>query len=620
MFEAPSFYDLETDKRGPTRLRDLKVISRLVNALFALAMLATIAYTASVAQDFMTIGDSLKQHMATVVRKGDLLSRLRAAAGYGGFIHNFKNYVLRQEDFRPHQLKADIFTLYAYIADYRTLGISTMEAEALDDIDSTFRAYESMIARIAEFSAQGRTLREIEEQVRVADEKALLGFETLHASWVAGRERYSDGLTASVTTGLKELRYALFGLPAFILVGIGLLWFQRRLVGEIQAYAQVSEHLRMANALNEAVLDSVSYAIIGTDVTGAITVFNRAASNLLGYTAEEVIGKIKPYVFHDSEEIAERAAALSKEKGLETEPGPGLFHALLRAEGSSYTAEWKYIRQDGSVVPVVLSLSPVDPSGDPSLGIVGIAHDITERKKLENMQREFVSTVNHELRTPLTSIAGSLGLVRGGTAGEIPEKASFLIEIAHKNSERLIQLVNDILDIERLETGRMAFSFEPASTAQLVEEAVTANSAYAAARKIRLTVAETVDAMMRVDRGRILQVMANLLSNAAKFSPDEGTIEVTAQADGGTVRIAVVDHGIGIPAKYREKVFDRFWQVDSTDTRTKQQGTGLGLSIAKAIIKHHGGEIGIEPTPGGGTTFYFTLPQADTDEPATADA
>mgnify|MGYP000374458018 CR=1 FL=1 len=616
MFEAPSFYSLETEKRQPTGLRDLKVISRLVNALFALAVLAMVAYAASVAKDFMTIGDDLRQHMATVVRKGDLLNHLRAASGYGGFIHNFKNYVLRLEDFRPHQLKADLYTLFTSIDDYRTLGLSLEEEDALDTLERTFTIYESMIPKIAELSARGYSPGEIDRQVKIDDAEALRAYEILQTYWRKGREQYSEQLEASVGTGLRELRYALFGLPAFILVGIGLLWFQRRLVNEVQAYADVSEQLAIANALNEAVLNSVSYAIVGTDVNGTVTVFNRAASQLLGYTAEELIGKIKPYVFHDDEEVEQRAAALSESLGIDVPPGPKLFNVMVKARGT-YTDEWTYIRKDGSKVPVLLSLAPVDASGDPSLGLVSIAYDITERKKLDNMQREFVSTVNHELRTPLTSISGSLALVRGGAAGEVPEKARFLIEIAHKNSERLIQLVNDILDIERLETGRMTFNLEDARLTALIEDAVSANSAYAAARKIKLEIGETADVVTRVDTGRVLQVLANLLSNAAKFSPDGGTVEVTSRLIDGKVKVAVADHGTGVPPKYRDKVFERFWQIDATDSRAKQ-GTGLGLPIAQAIVEHLGGEIGIETTPGGGATFWFTLPCTHSGTPAQA--
>ncbi len=611
-FQPPSFYEFDETERKPPRLRELKVISRLVNSIFALAILGTATYAASTARDFVAIRDNLAHHMATVVRKGEVLARLRSTVGYGGFIHDFKNYVLRQEDYRPAQLEEELKLFREMVAEYRRLDLSPAETGALDAIERTFDTYEGMIAIAREYAAQGRAPAETDTRVKVDDTEAIQGFDTLHTAWLEGRERYSRGLAAGVEKSLDELQIALFGIPLFILVGIGLVWFQRKLAREIRAYSEVSDRLGTVDALNRAVMDSVNYAIIGADAEGRVTVFNRAAQQLTGHDPKAVMGRDAPSTFLEPRQLADTAARVSAELGREVPPTIELFHLML-AESGIHAGEWTFLRTDGSTVPVFLSISMLR-SGDEITGFVGIAYDIAERKKLENMQREFVSTVSHELRTPLTSISGSLSLVQAGVAGEISDKARNLVDIAHQNSQRLLMLVNDLLDIERLQADHMTFHFRDYRLDGLISASAAANAAYAAARQVRIEIAETAggNVTVRADQDRFLQVMANLLSNAAKFSPDGGAVQIRARTDGGGMaEVSVIDHGPGVPARHRERVFDRFWQADSSDTRAKQ-GSGLGLSIAKGIVEHHGGEVRISETPGGGATFTFTLPLAET--------
>jgi signal transduction histidine kinase len=234
-----------------------------------------------------------------------------------------------------------------------------------------------------------------------------------------------------------------------------------------------------------------------------------------------------------------------------------------------------------------------------------------ERKRLERLKDEFVSTVSHELRTPLTSIAGSLGLLMGKVvAGTLPKSAERLLEIAHTNSERLVRLVNDILDIEKLESGRVVFDFRKIRVRPLVEQTVEAIRGYADTRgvKVRIEDAVAVDDI-RADTDRLAQVITNLLSNAIKFSPPGGevVIAVEKEVEVDAVRITVRDRGPGIPADFKPRIFERFAQADATNTRQKG-GTGLGLSIAKQIMDRLDGEIGFADAPGGGTIFHVELP------------
>ncbi len=240
--------------------------------------------------------------------------------------------------------------------------------------------------------------------------------------------------------------------------------------------------------------------------------------------------------------------------------------------------------------------------------VLCIVRDISERKKIERMKNEFVAVVSHELRTPLTSIRGALGLVAGGVAGTIPTSAKAMLEIAHKNSERLVRLINDMLDIEKIESGKMQFDLQPLHIQPLIERAVADNQAYAQQLGVVLEVVPPVlNSEVLGDSDRLLQVMANLLSNAAKFSPHGGVVQVAAARHGQNVRIAVIDQGEGIPEAFQGQIFQKFAQADSSDTGHKG-GTGLGLSISKAIVECCGGSIGFTSSPGGGTTFYVDLP------------
>jgi PAS domain S-box-containing protein len=279
----------------------------------------------------------------------------------------------------------------------------------------------------------------------------------------------------------------------------------------------------------------------------------------------------------------------------------------LQLGGGSVDFENRYLAKDGSYRWVSWR-SSVSPDG--SL-IYAVARDIQERKRVEQMKNDFVSVVSHELRTPLTSIRGSLGLIAGGVAGELPEKARLLVDIAAKNSDRLVRLINDILDVEKIESGEMGFRFSPVELMPLVEAAVDGNRAYAQAYEVELRIVRAVDGVrVWADPDRLLQVMANLLSNGAKFSPRGGVVEVAVAvtAPRGEVRVAVTDHGRGIPADFQARIFEKFAQADASSTRQKG-GTGLGLSISRAIVERHRGRISFTSEPRGKTCFFFDLPE-----------
>lgn len=242
------------------------------------------------------------------------------------------------------------------------------------------------------------------------------------------------------------------------------------------------------------------------------------------------------------------------------------------------------------------------------VGFYMLATDITELKRIDRMKSEFVSTVSHELRTPLTSIRGSLGLISGGVAGKLPDAVMNLVGIAKNNCERLIRLINDILDIEKIESGKMQLNLQVIDLKPLLVQALAANEGFGAAKNVKLRLV-CPDATIRVnaDSDRLTQVITNLLSNAVKFSPADNAVEVLVLRTGLGVRVEVQDRGPGIPEEFRPRIFQKFSQADSSDSREKS-GTGLGLNISRAIIEHLGGSIGFQTDAAQGTTFFFELP------------
>jgi PAS domain S-box-containing protein len=290
-------------------------------------------------------------------------------------------------------------------------------------------------------------------------------------------------------------------------------------------------------------------------------------------------------------------------------------NATRRLKGETLPAsfERRALRKDGTVIWVQTMIKSILWDGQPALQLIVI--DITQRKTIDQMKNDFISTVSHELRTPLTSIAGSLGLIAAGMAGGISPDAKRLIDIASNNSDRLVRLINDILDIEKIESGRMEIEFFPIQVWSLIEMAAEASRGFAERYGIAIDVA-TAPAEARIIGGidQLMQVFANLLSNAIKHSPMRGSIQIGAERRGEYIRFFVTDHGRGIPEDFRHRIFSKFTRATDENAQ-RGAGTGLGLAICKALVEKHGGIIGFTTEVGAGSTFYFDLPEHRIDEP-----
>jgi PAS domain S-box-containing protein len=332
---------------------------------------------------------------------------------------------------------------------------------------------------------------------------------------------------------------------------------------------------------------------IGPDGIGQFSYVSGGAERVLGVAAEEIVGKpgtISRMISRETLAEVDRQLKLSAETR------------------QAWSLEAEFTKPNGEKAWMRAAAEPrIDING--KLIWDGSLFDITERKRSEQMKNDFISTVSHELRTPLTSIRGSLGLVAAGAAGEIPSKAAGLIKIAHSNSERLVRLINDILDIEKIESGRMPFDPRVMVLRPLLEQAIESSGNYLAERNVSVHLDDQAPgALAAVDPDRLHQVMLNLLSNAIKFSPQDGRVIVRLARQESMIRISVIDQGSGIPPAFQSRIFGKFEQADSSDSRQKG-GTGLGLSIVKAIVDKLGGVVSFDTGTEIGTSFHVDIPE-----------
>lgn len=342
----------------------------------------------------------------------------------------------------------------------------------------------------------------------------------------------------------------------------------------------------------DSVLNSLSEILIVVSPSGQIRTTNPAAHRFLREMSLPANGP-----------IGEVFRANSYGRG-------GYPATFLDWLGGSLTLEATYTRPSSGEPMTILWLKSLlrDQRSGKVAGTVFVGQDISDRIRVERLKSEFISTVSHELRTPLTSIAGTLGLLKGGIGGELPAKALDLVAIGHHNCNRLILLINDLLDIQKIEAGGMEFHMRPIQLGRIVRTAISHMQPFAAEHGVTFAShIEGDEALVEGDADRLEQVMANLLSNAVKFSPKGAAVTVTVRADPMRAFVAVADRGPGIPEEFRDRIFRRFAQADSSDTRRKG-GTGLGLAIVQAIVKRHGGRVWYESEPGKGATFFFTLP------------
>lgn len=352
---------------------------------------------------------------------------------------------------------------------------------------------------------------------------------------------------------------------------------------------QVEEALRHSEALFRSLSESSPIGIFRTDAQGKCIYTNPHCQAICGFTVEEALGDGWMQFIHPDDLQA-------------------FLHQWFAATPvqQEFSTELRCCHRDGNIRFCRIRTAPIFANGEELIGHVGTVEDITETQAIERMKKEFISIVSHELRTPLGLIRGSLGLVAAGVLDNQPETAKQMLQIASTETERLVRLVNDILDLERLESNKGELAKQWCDATALMRQSVETLQLLAEENKITFFLS-SAEIQIWADPDRIIQILVNLLSNAIKFSPPNSTVTLSAEAETDRVVFQVKDQGRGIPADKLEIIFGQFQQVDASDSRQKG-GTGLGLAICRSLVQQHGGRIWVESELGKGSTFYFTLP------------
>ncbi|MBI2253893.1 MAG: PAS domain S-box protein [Proteobacteria bacterium] len=437
---------------------------------------------------------------------------------------------------------------------------------------------------------------------------------------------------------------------------------------DITKRKQAEEAFRNVSQIQTAILDHAGHAVIGTRTDGTIEIFNRAAEMMLGYTADELIGRATPALFHDPEEIAAQAQKLSHSLRRSFEPGFDVFVAEAIA-GRRSEHEWTYVRKDGSRFPVLLSVTALRADDGAVTGFLGMAVDISERREreaaLHRAQSElqnrladlefaneriemeaarqvslledlavardeaqaayaeksrFLATMSHEIRTPMNGVVGVLGLLK---STELSGEQANLVATALRSANELIQTTSDILDLSKLEAQKTELEIADFDVRELMTDVIglLRPAAMAKGIELRYELSPDLPSYLRGDSHRIRQVVLNLISNAVKFTLN-GSVTLLVDGkvlDNGEVRLRtrVRDTGIGIDQEAVKRLFTRYAQAEQSTTR-RYGGTGLGLAICKQLTELMGGEIGVESQFGVGSVFWFKIPLQLGEVPARA--
>ena len=384
-----------------------------------------------------------------------------------------------------------------------------------------------------------------------------------------------------------------FDQAALMAQALGVLGFLSLLAGvflDFHGTARANAHFHDRLQLLDLAVQRMSLGVTITDPAGTILYVNPADAAMHGYKPEELVGQRSRIFGPEDTNPAERPEV----------------PAFWRRESVNRA-------RDGRTFPVrLISDTVLDEEGRPR-AFVTLCEDVSEmrqvQERVERLKRDFLATVSHELRTPITSMLGALGLLRGTRLAAQPERIEELLEIAERNGSRLLLLVNDLLDLQRLEEGALRFQMAPLRLGPLLDESVRGIKGFADLYKVSLRVeSDASGATLVTDRDRLAQVLYNLLSNAIKFSPAGREVLLAGRAEDGHVEILVRDHGTGIPEEFRSRLFEKFAQAEDPQTR-RQGGSGLGLSISKKLIEGLGGTIAVASSPGAGTTVTVRLPR-----------
>ena len=562
--------------------RSSKISMSVGIAVMLIIMLMISLYGLDQLRKLVEIRNSYRQTVDVVtVLDRILITTQDAETGQRGFIITGKPAYLEPYDKAVRQIKSLIFDLKKLIANnHKYIG----------DIDSLENVINDKFAELK------KTI-ELKKEYKVSEAMRIILSDSgkNYMDIIRDKLRYFNNEQKKLLETEEEeqsarANYALLGV---ILISFLALLFQ--VVVSIITM-QFLEARKEAEINLRAIQESVAEGLFQVDKNYNLVYMNLAGEKLFGYKLAEVQGSNIHETIHSR-----------KKDGKDCSKENCQFLKIIK-EGKLYHETCEYfIKKDGQFLPVEYTCAPLIRNGQP-IGVILSMQDISEQKEIERRVSEFYSTVSHELRTPLTSIRGTLSLMEGGRLGVLPEKAHNLAKIARIESERLVKLINDILEIRKIEAGKLELKFEKKAASEIVDELLQSMEQEVKDAHLKLTSSIKVNKIIDCDPDRIKQVLNNLVSNAIKFSsPDSEIIISVEEINNDKIKFAVKDSGVGIAQNQISQLFGLFQQLDSSDSRPKG-GTGLGLYICKSIVEQHGGVIGAQSLKGSGSTFWFELP------------
>jgi PAS domain S-box-containing protein len=567
---------MESESRDRVQALQRLEVTLLALALFVLFLEARFIFRPAIGQIVSAYNQNLlaKEMIEKQIDQQVALSSLSQGALMRVALSELFGFAVRDVQ---DVLDVAVVTIFAIESQ---LKILTLKASA-----GVFTAGESLPFKQELEAAFGSELKELK------DGTAALEFKNL---WPAVPDTPDQSLSVPIKSHSKPFGLLTVYAPPgheFKEEDIDFLHSSADLLGIAIDYADSRLELEEKSANLESIIDTAADGIIALDEFNSILSFNKAAENLFKISSDQAVGKnLSEFLLPEGDSGSLRAS-----------------RTRMIALSGSGTIQLRGQRSDGSIFPIEAAMSHVKLAG--SAISTCIIRDITERREVERRVREFYSTVSHELRTPLTSIRGALGLMEGGLAGSLSPKATQLVKVARTESDRLIRLINDILDIQKIEADKLRLKLKEVEAEMLVAAAADAIAGMALESRVEIKCNMNGAGKIICDEDRIFQVLTNLVANAVKYSADGSQVVVSLDtSDPNSVKFSVTDTGPGIAPEQVHKLFGRFQQLDASDSR-QRGGTGLGLAITKAIVEQHGGTIGVESKVGKGSTFWFQLPR-----------
>ena len=593
------------------RLKNKEYFLLIFSTVLFLSAIGTIAYV-SLKQHAVhnRVFVELRESHELAEDKGKLISEFYESVGYLGMIHNFKNAVLRGDVQYLVRAEANVNHVLLVVDQYQQLRLTEQESVALLNIQNTIMQYLSKINIVRSMIKQSASSEQIDQQVRIDDMQASLALGELRLVW----KNDFDILEARQESALEELEtlssFGVYSFPLYFVMAFGFVWFLYRYIGLFQATKnKVSE----SEEFISDIITSSADAIISIDSSGKIVLFNPASEKLFGYQSDEITGKNVSVLMPENERAAHDHYVSESE--------------LYATRIINKVRELQGLRQDGSLFPLELNVSRMKHHAEPHF--IGICRDITERVEIEKNRQaahlaaekavleaekasqaksQFLSSMSHELRTPLNAVIGFSQIVKMDGKDNLTDDQLKNIDEIENAGHHLLELINDVLDLSKIESGIVDLNIEPLSLTDLMAQCEIIISPLL--KKYRVTYSyayEKCDQIVfNTDHLRLKQILLNLLSNACKYNKPGGTVDIHCERIDDSIRISIIDSGMGINYSEIKDLFEPFNRMGAECSQI--EGTGIGLNITLKLVELLGGNLGIDSTPGKGSHFWIDLP------------